>query len=414
MDGQACAVTGFDAAGVAAGIKKSGAPDLALIASRVPCAAAAVFTQNQFPAAPVLHGRRLLAFNNAAIHGVVINSGCANACTGIPGSANARLTAEAVEQAVGATDNTVFVMSTGVIGVQLPMARLLGAIAPMVDALAPEGWPAAAHAIMTTDTLPKLETRTVLLGDAADAAPCRLTGMAKGAGMIHPNMATMLAVIATDAPIAPEPLQHALEEAVAHSFNRISIDGDTSTNDGVILLANGLCGGAPIESLDDARYAPFAATLTDLCVALAQAIVRDGEGATKFVSVHVNGARDAAQAHAAANAVATSPLVKTAVFGGDANWGRILAAVGRSGAAVDPLRTTLFIDGGPTNGPRLGELQLVQAGTPLDYSEPQASTLFAQPDIDVRIELNMGSASATVWTSDLSYDYVRINGGYRT
>jgi glutamate N-acetyltransferase/amino-acid N-acetyltransferase len=416
MDEQDYAVPGFDAAGVAAGIKKHGGLDLALIASRVPCAAAAIFTQNLFPAAPVLHGRRLLAFNNEAIHGVVINSGCANACTGIPGSANTRLTAEAVEQSMGASDNTIFVMSTGVIGVQLPMEQLLGGVAPVVEALAPDGWPAAARAIMTTDTLPKLETlRVTLPGAGADEdAPCRITGIAKGAGMIHPNMATMLAVIATDAAIAPGLLQRALEEAASRSFNRISIDGDTSTNDGVILLANGLCGNAPIQSVDDPAYAPFVAALTGLCAALAQAIVRDGEGATKFVAIHVQGAADAAQAHAAANTVATSPLVKTALFGGDANWGRILAAVGRSGAIVEPLRTALYIDGGPMHGPRLGELQLVEAGTPLAYSEAKASTLFAQPEIDLRIELGLGDGGATVWTSDLSYDYVRINGDYRT
>ena len=414
MENDAYAVPGFDAAGVSAGIKKNGGLDLALIASRIPCAAAAVFTQNLFPAAPVLHGRRLLSFNSEAVHGVLINSGCANACTGIPGNANARLSAEAVEQAIGASDNTVFVMSTGVIGVQMPMERLLAGIAPAVDALAPEGWRTAAQAIMTTDTLPKLETRTVSLTSKPGDAPCRITGIAKGAGMIHPNMATMLSVIATDAAITPGLLQRALEEAVAHSFNRISIDGDTSTNDGVIVLANGLCGGAPIDSTDDVRYAAFAATLTELCVALAQAIVRDGEGASKFVAIHVHGARDAAEAHAAANTVATSPLVKTAFFGGDANWGRILAAVGRSGAALEPQRTALFIDGGSTHGHRLGELQLVEAGTPLAYSEAEASTIFAQSEIDVRIELGMGSGSATVWTSDLSYDYVRINGDYRT
>ncbi len=253
MESETYAVPGFDASGVAAGIKKNGGLDLALIASRVPCAAAAVFTQNLFPAAPVLHGRQLLSFNNDAVHGVLINSGCANACTGTPGSANTRLTAEAVEQAIGASDNSVFVMSTGVIGVQLPMRQLLGGIAPAVEALTPEGWRSAAQAIMTTDTLPKLETRTVTFGADPYNAPCRITGIAKGAGMIHPNMATMLSVIATDAAIAPELLQRALEEAVSRSFNRISIDGDTSTNDGVILLANGLCGGAPIESVDDTR-----------------------------------------------------------------------------------------------------------------------------------------------------------------
>ena len=410
MEGEEYAVPGFDVAGVAAGIKKHGGLDLALIASRVPCAAAALFTQNQFPAAPVLHGRQLLAFNTEAIHGVIINSGCANACTGTPGSANTRRTAEAVEQAIGAGDNSIFVMSTGVIGVQLPMDSVLGGIAPLVGALAPDGWPAAAQAIMTTDTLRKLETRTVVLG----AKPCHITGIAKGAGMIHPDMATMLAVIATDAALAPGVLQRALEEATACSFNRISIDGDTSTNDGVILLANGLCGNPPIGSVDDAGYAPFAAALAELCTALAQAIVRDGEGATKFVAIHVNGAIDAVQAHAAANTVATSPLVKTALFGGDANWGRILAAVGRSGANVEPLRTSLFIDGGAAHAPRLGELQLVEAGTPLAFSEAESAIRFAQAEIDVRIELGLGSGAATVWTSDLSHDYVRINGDYRT
>ncbi len=403
------AVPGFDAVGVSAGIKPSGALDLALVTSRTPCRAAAVFTQNAFPAAPVLYDKRLLSFNAEAIHGVVINSGCANACTGIVGDANARLMAEALEQALETGDQAVFVMSTGVIGVQLPIEKLAAAIPPAVDQLHPNGWPDAATAIMTTDTRPKLATRQVEI----DGATVTLTGMAKGAGMIHPDMATMLSVIVTDALVAPATLQDALADAVRYSFNRISIDGDTSTNDTVLLLANGAAGHAEIRGPGDA-YAAFVRALTELSRELAQAIVRDGEGATKFVAVHVHGAQDDADAHRAANTIATSPLVKTAFFGSDANWGRLLAAVGRAGIRVVPERCDLYVDGGPAASEKLGELQLVAAGQPTDYAEADAAARFAQPEIDVRIELGLGTGSATVWTSDLSHDYVTINGDYRT
>lgn len=410
MAGTSFAVTGFDAAGVAAGIKKSGAADLALIASQLPCRAAALFTRNAFPAAPVLYDRRLLEFNPEGIQAVLINAGCANACTGVPGEANARLSAEAAEMALGANAHSVFVMSTGVIGVQLPMDRLLGGIPQAVEALDPEGWLAAAKAIMTTDTRPKLVTRLLRLGDAE----ARITGIAKGAGMIHPDMATMLSVLVTDAFIAQPLLQEALRLAADKSYNRISIDGDTSTNDTVLLLANGMCGGEEITAAESPEFGAFLAALTAVSAELAQAIVRDGEGATRFVAITVNGAVDDKDAHRAANTVATSPLVKTAFFGGDANWGRILAAVGRSGCRVDPDRAALFIDGGVEGGARLAELQLVEGGTPLDYSEETATAIFAQPEIGVRVELALGPGSATVWTSDLSYDYVRINGDYRT
>ncbi len=403
-------VKGFDAGAVAAGIKKTGAPDLALVASRVPCRAAGVFTRNLFPAAPVIYDRQLLAFNPEAIHAVLVNAGCANACTGPEGSANARLSAEQTALHLGAHEHSVFVMSTGVIGVQLPMDKMLAGIPKVVEALAPDGWPAAAEAIMTTDTRPKLATRQVTLGDVT----ATITGIAKGAGMIHPNMATMLAVIATDAFVAQPLLQQALTAATEVSFNRISVDGDTSTNDTVILLANALADNEEIDDANSAAFAAFSAALTDLCTELAQALVRDGEGVTRFVTVLVRGASTNAAAHQAANTIATSPLVKTAFFGGDANWGRILAAVGRAGIQVEPARCDLFIDGGPDATTRIGELQLVAGGVPLSYSEAAATAIFAQPEIDVRVELGLGDGAATVWTSDLSYDYVRINGDYRT
>lgn len=404
------AVAGFDAAGIAAGIKKNGAADLALVASRVPCRAAGIFTRNAFPAAPVLFDQRVLAFNAEGIHGVLINAGCANACTGIPGDANARRSAEIAEAALGASDHTVLVMSTGVIGVQLPMERFTDGVPKVVDALDPDGWPDAAQAIMTTDTRPKLVSRSLTI----DGVEVRVTGIAKGAGMIHPDMATMLSVIATDVAIPLPLLDRALRESAGRSFNRISIDGDTSTNDTVLLLANGASGAREITSADEPAYATFLEALTTVSRELAQAIVRDGEGATRFVTVEVKGAVDDEEAHRAANTIATSPLVKTAFFGGDANWGRILAAAGRSGSRIEPKRTALFICGGVQAEPRSPELQLVEAGTPLNYDEAVASAIFAQPEIDVRVELGLGEGSATVWTSDLSYEYVRINGDYRT
>jgi glutamate N-acetyltransferase/amino-acid N-acetyltransferase len=403
-------VTGFDAGAAAAGIKKNGNADVALIATRLPARAAAVFTTNAFPAAPVNYDRQLLAFNPDQIYGVFINAGCANACTGLPGEVNARLTAEEVAVHLGAPDHTIFVMSTGVIGVQLPMEKINAAVPRVVDALAPDGWAAAAAAIMTTDTRPKLVTRS----GEIDGKRVTLTGIAKGAGMIHPNMATMLSVIATDAAISQPLLQRALAGVNELSYNRISVDGDTSTNDTVLVLANGAAGNDEITSAAAPAYAIFYGLLQAVATELAQAIVRDGEGVTRFVTVTINGAVSDAEAHAAANTVATSPLVKTAFFGGDANWGRILAAVGRSGSRVEPDMCRLFIDGGQAPGQRLGELQLVAGGTPLDYAEPDAARIFAQPEIDVRVELGLGVGSATVWTTDLSYDYVKINGDYRS
>jgi glutamate N-acetyltransferase/amino-acid N-acetyltransferase len=310
---------------------------------------------------------------------------------------------------VGAADHTLFVMSTGVIGVQLPMEKLEQGIPHAVAQLRPNGWPDAAQAIMTTDTRPKLVTKSVDL----DGIPVKLTGIAKGAGMIHPDMATMLSVIVTDAAITAARLQAALSAAVDQSYNRISIDGDTSTNDTVLLLANGMAGNPEIAE-EGSAYAAFLRALTEIGTELAQAIVRDGEGVTKFVTIHVHGATSDAEAHRAANTIATSPLVKTAFFGSDANWGRILAAVGRAGITIDPTRVALYVTGGATDGARLPELQLVAGGTPLVYAEAEASARFQQAELDVRVDLGLGQGSATVWSCDLSHDYVSINGDYRS
>ena len=412
---------GFTFAGVAAGIKKTGASDLALIVSDRPCSAAAVFTRNAFPAAPVLYDRALVAENAAGLRAVAINAGCANACTGEAGLADAEAMAGLTEAALGLPPRSAAVMSTGVIGPRLPMDKVAAGIRQAAGELSPDGWDAAAHAIMTTDTRPKTAFREI------DGV--RIFGMCKGAGMIHPNMATMLAVIVTDAVIEPALLAELLSQAVDVSFNCISIDGDMSTNDTVLLLANGaadlkLEAGSSKTSASTltstlASTSAFASALTSLCTDLAQQIVHDGEGATKFITIRVEGAASGADARIAAKAVANSPLVKTAFYGGDANWGRILAAVGYSGATVEPGRADLWITAGTGDGDTETRghgdaLQLVRAGQPLSYSEEAASAIFGEPEITVAVMLGLGDGQATVWTCDLSHDYVSINGHYRT
>jgi glutamate N-acetyltransferase/amino-acid N-acetyltransferase len=300
-------------------------------------------------------------------------------------------------------------MSTGVIGPRLPMDKIAAGIRQAAGELSPAGWDAAARAIMTTDTRPKTAFRKI------DGV--RIFGMCKGAGMIHPNMATMLATIVTDATIDPAHLAGLLRQAVDVSFNCISVDGDMSTNDTVLLLANGAAG--PKLKAGSSEASAFASTLTSLCTDLAQQIVRDGEGATKFITIRVEGAASDTDARTAAKAVANSPLVKTAFYGGDANWGRILAAVGYSGAVVDPGKADLWIAAGTGHGDTEtrghgDSLQLVSAGQPLPYSEDAASAIFAGPEITVAVKLGLGDGQATVWTCDLSHDYVSINGHYRT
>ncbi len=328
---------GFTFAGVPCGLKKTGAADFALIASDRPCAAAAVFTRNKFAAAPVIYDRALVTEHPAGLRAVAINSGCANACTGDAGLADAATMAAEVEAALGLPTRSCAVMSTGVIGVRLDMSKIAAGVRLAAPQLAADGWDAASRAIMTTDTRPKVAFRDV-------AGGVRLFGMAKGAGMIHPNMATMLSTIVTDAAIEPAALAALLREAVEVSFNSVTVDGDTSTNDTVLVLANG-ASGRKLEA-GSSELSVFASAFTSLCTDLAQQIARDGEGATKFITVRVEGAASDADARAAAKAVANSPLVKTAFYGGDANWGRILCAVGYSGAEVDPTRADLWIAAG--------------------------------------------------------------------
>jgi glutamate N-acetyltransferase/amino-acid N-acetyltransferase len=394
---------GFRFAGVACGLKKTGAADLALIVSERPCAAAATFTRNRFAAAPVLYDRALVAENGAGLRAVAINAGIANACTGDLGLADAAAMAKLAEDALALPPRAAAVMSTGVIGPRLPLDKVAAGISRAAAALSADAWDAAAHAIMTTDTRPKIASRQV--------GAATLFGMAKGAGMIQPNMATMLSTIVTDAAVEPAALTDMLRSAVEASFNSVSVDGDTSTNDTVLVLANGAAGAV------DA--AAFGASLTELCIDLARQIVRDGEGATKFITVEIEGAVSIEDARRAAKAIANSPLVKTAFYGGDANWGRILAAVGYSGAAVEPDKADLWIAPGTAkgrDGSALGSsaLQLVGHGQPLAYSEQAASAIFAGADITVLVNLGLGAGQATVWTCDLSHEYVNINGHYRT
>ncbi len=396
---------GFTFAAVAAGIKKTGASDLALIVSDRPCSAAATFTRNAFPAAPVLYDRALVAENPAGLRAVAINAGCANACTGEAGLADAAAMAGLAEAALELPPRSTAVMSTGVIGPRLPMDKIAAGLQQAAGKLAVDGWDAASRAIMTTDTRPKTAFREV--------AGVRLFGMCKGAGMIHPNMATMLATIVTDAAVEPALLAEILRQAVDVSFNCISVDGDMSTNDTVLLLANGAAGDLDLRGFGNLEgLSAFASALTSLCTDLAQQIVRDGEGATKFITIRMTGAASDSDARTAAKAVANSPLVKTAFYGGDANWGRILAAVGYSGAAVEPTKAALWIAAG--RGEVTSPLQLVRAGQPLTYSEEAASAIFAGPEISVAVDLGLSGGQATVWTCDLSHDYVDINGHYRT
>jgi len=388
---------GFRAAGVACGLKRDGQLDLALIASDRPCAAAALFTTNRVKAAPVLYDQEILARTDATVRAVIANTGSANACTGEDGLARTRHTAQTVAQALGCAPDEVLVLSTGVIGLPLPLEPIERGIAELQTELSRDGWPFAAQAIMTTDTRAKL-------GGLIYPEGYIFTGIAKGAGMIAPNMATMLCVIATDAEIERDLLQRALQRAADASFNRSVGDGDMSTNDTVIALANGASGVRVTD--EDA----LVTALQAICTSLAQEIVRDGEGATKFVTVHVTGAPDEDSARQVARAIATSALVKTAFYGADPNWGRILCAAGYSGVEVQPERMALWL----LDAAGEDAIQLVERGEPSDYDEQAAIALMQEPEWGVRLDLGLGKESTWVWTCDLSHEYVSINGHYRT
>jgi glutamate N-acetyltransferase/amino-acid N-acetyltransferase len=390
---------GFHASAVACGLKADGALDLALVVADAECAAAGMFTTNRVKAAPVLYDQEVLARQPGGIRAVLANSGCANACTGERGLRDARRAAAAAGEALGCRPDQVLVLSTGVIGRPLDMEKVERGIASLGSSAARAGADAAARAILTTDTRPKTASADLPVHDGRVA----IRGFAKGAGMIHPDMATMLAILTTDARTEPAVLREALRAAVARSFNRLSVDGDMSTNDTVLLLASGRSGRA----LDADDAVAFTAALTECCVSLARQIARDGEGATRLVEVRVTGARDEAEAHAVADSIARSPLVKTAIHGGDPNWGRILAAAGYSGAAIDPDRLTLSFGAG-------GGVLVVRDGLPTGHDPGAAAAMLRADPVVIWLDLGLGTAEATVWTCDFSAEYVAINAHYTT
>ncbi len=399
-DQQILPVPGVRLGSAAAGIKYADRDDLVLMELAEGSRCAAVFTRNAFCAAPVTVAREHLAAT--APRYLLINSGNANAGTGDAGLRAARESCKALAAARACAIDQILPFSTGVIGEPLPVDRLAVAVPDALSALHPEGWARAARAIMTTDTVPKLASRRFRAGDR----DCVVTGMAKGSGMIRPDMATMLAYLATDAAVAPALLQSCLERAVADSFNAITVDGDTSTNDACVLVATGAAGGDEIIDWESSDYQELSAAVAAVCSVLARAIVKDGEGATKLVEIRVEGARDRDEARQVAYTIAHSPLVKTALFASDPNWGRILAAVGRAGIVDLEIRAVeLWLD----------DVCIVRdGGRDPAYTEEAGQRVMAREELTIRVVLGRGDVAASVLTCDLSYDYVRINAEYRT
>lgn len=399
IEGSITAPQGFLAAGDACGLKKNGQPDLALIISDRPAAAAGVFTQN------VVKGHSLQLtrehIKSGIARAVVINSGNANACVGEPGLADARTMADAVAKKIGCPAEQVLTGSTGVIGKRLDMTAVQKGIESAYSTLAStvEAGHLAEAAIMTTDLVPKECVVRFQIGEAE----ITVAGMAKGSGMIHPNMATMISVITTDCAVSSEILSSLLTSTVNKTFNRVSVDGDTSVCDMVVVLANGAAGNSPF-SLDSDAAAQLAEAFEIVSTELSRLIARDGEGATKLVEVRASGVRTSDDAYKIVLAIAKSPLVKTAIFGEDANWGRILTAAGYSGANFDPDHCDIY----------LGDLKVCEKGCALLFDEAVAKTILQQKDLLIRVELNEGTASDRIWTCDFSYDYIKINGSYRT
>lgn len=396
-EGGVVAPAGFLAAGISAGIKKSGKRDVALIVADCAVPSAAVFTTNSMAAPPVIVSRDVVA--GGLVRAAVVNAGNANACTGVAGMADARAMAAAVAAHLDCEASEVVVASTGVIGVPMPMDVVIAGIEQAASALDSARGDSAAEAIMTTDTFPKQLAVSVEVGGVR----YMVGGMAKGSGMIRPDMATMLAFVTTDAPLSPVACDAALRAAVDLTFNRITVDSDTSTNDMVLLMASGSAGGARIE-VESPAFPAIADAVEHVCGELARMVVRDGEGATKFISVTVRGAATDGDAYAAAMSIANSPLFKTAIFGADANWGRVAMAVGKSAARVDPDRLEVVFAG----------IETCRDGMAVPFDEAAAARALAEPEVDVLVDLHLGTGSSTVWTCDLSYEYVRINGDYRT
>jgi glutamate N-acetyltransferase/amino-acid N-acetyltransferase len=417
---------GFKAGSAHVGVKASNTrfDDLALIASDTPCAAAAVFTTNKFQAAPVTVSRDMLKKRKGeGVRAVIVNSGCANAVTGRGGIEDAISMGKETDKCFIEDNNgeddgqgsRSVVMSTGVIGQRLPIQKITSKIPKAYYNLGDthDHWLATARAICTTDTFPKLVSRTFSLPSSSEEY--HIAGMTKGAGMIHPNMATLLGIICTDAPVAAGPLQSALTSAITKSFNSISIDGDTSTNDTVALLANGAAGGKPITSSSSPDFAAFQKTLTDFAIDLAKLVVRDGEGATKFVTIRVTNAATYKDAHRFASTIARSPLVKTALYGKDANWGRILCATGYAEGVDSVIPEETSVSFVPTDGSE--ELKLLVRGEPEQVDETRAAKILEAEDLEINVRLseNRGfKEEAVFWTCDFSHEYVTINGDYRT
>jgi len=388
---------GFLAGTAQCGLKKNG-EDLAIIFSERPAVAAAVFTQNLVQAAPVLVSREHLRFKTH--RAIVVNSGGANACTGEEGLDDARATAQMVAEYFNCDDREVLVASTGVIGARLDMSKIESGVREATGRLSRGAWANVAEAIMTTDTKPKRASRSVRLSGKV----VKIAGVAKGSGMIHPDMATLLAFVTTDAAISRGALQAALKRAVNQSFNRVSVDGDTSTNDMLAMLANGAAENEPITKPEGADFELFTKTLTEVCRDLAIQVARDGEGARKLITIRVRRAPNQRDAEKIAATIATSPLVKTAIAGADANWGRILAAAGRSGVKFDVSKVEI----------KLGGLAVARHGVGLPFSEARALEILKRDEVTITFDMRQGEAEVTEWTCDMTEDYIRINADYRS
>ena len=404
ITGGVTAAKGFQAAGAEAQVKYQNRKDMAMVFSRTPCRAAGVFTSNVVKAAPVVWDREIVE-NASAVHAVVVNSGIANACTGEQGREYCRQTAFAAAEALGIPETSVLVASTGVIGMQLPMDRITAGVKALAGTLSDtvDAGREAAEAIMTTDTHSKQVAVTIELSGKT----VTIGGMAKGSGMIHPNMCTMLGFVTTDAAISKELLQEALRADVVDTFNMISVDGDTSTNDTLLVLANGCAGNEEITEKNE-DYRTFCEALHEVNMTLAKMLAGDGEGATALFECRVIHADTKENARTLAKSVICSSLTKAAIFGHDANWGRILCALGYSGVRFDPEAIELFIES------KAGRILIYQSGSAADYSEEEATRILSCPAVTALVDMKMGEEEATAWGCDLSYDYVKINADYRS
>lgn len=399
VDNNVCAPLGFKASGLTVGIRKSGKPDLSLIYSDVPAAAAGVFTKNRVKAAPLLLTKKNI--KSGTLQAIITNSGNANSCTGKLGIKHAKQTAELLAHELSIIPELIAVSSTGVIGVPLNIDNLLAGIPQLIAKLDTNNGNAAAQAILTTDTFIKEAAVKVTL---TDGTIITLGGIAKGSGMIHPNMATMLGYITTDAAISYDVLQQALINVTNNSFNMVSVDGDSSTNDMVLVMANACAGNALITDLSSPDGKIFYFALLTLCTYLARQIAQDGEGASKLITVNVSSAKSDKQAKVVAKSVVSSSLVKAAIFGNDANWGRIACAIGYAGTAINPDKLTISLE----------DLVLFKNGVPCHFCEESALKILQQTEVKINIDLGLGIKQSTSWGCDLTYNYVKINAAYRT